>query len=118
MLGAGATSGQVPRAANMQVFTAYLARAADGDAGSGKRMMADENVGQAEHAAERPRLVLEQFAQRLAQRNVHALRQPAEVLLCQSGDNSGIALDPDSVASNASRRIRAALIISRPMRCE
>ena len=44
--------------------------------GPGERMPADEHVRQAELAAERPHLILEQFAQRLDQLHVHALGRP------------------------------------------
>ena len=54
--------------------------------GPGKRMAADEGLGQAELAAERAHLVLEQFAQRLDQLHVHALRQPADIVVRLDGD--------------------------------
>ncbi len=44
-------------------------------------MAADERVGQAELAAERAHLVLEQFAQRLDQLHVHALGQAADIVV-------------------------------------
>ena len=43
-------------------------------------------LGQAELAAERPHLVLEQFAQRLDQLHVHALRQAADIVVRLDGD--------------------------------
>ena len=44
-------------------------------------MAADERLGQAELAAERAHLVLEQFAQRLDQLHVHALGQAADIVV-------------------------------------
>ena len=44
-------------------------------------MAADERLRQAELAAERPHLVLEQFAQRLDQLHVHALGQAADIVV-------------------------------------
>ena len=49
-------------------------------------MAADEGAGQAELAAERAHLVLEQFAQRLDQLQVHALGQAADVVVRLDGD--------------------------------
>jgi Sodium:sulfate symporter transmembrane region len=46
-----------------------------------ERVTADESVGQAELAAERTHLVLEQFAQRLDQLHVHALRQATDIVV-------------------------------------
>ena len=48
---------------------------ADGEAGPRERMAADEGLRQAELAAERAHLVLEQHAERLDELHVHALRQ-------------------------------------------
>ncbi len=44
-------------------------------------MTADKNFGQAEFAAERAHLVLEQFAQRLDQLHVHARGQTADIVV-------------------------------------
>jgi hypothetical protein len=44
-------------------------------------MAADEALGQAELAAERPHLVLEQLAQRLDELHVHALGQAADIVV-------------------------------------
>ena len=44
-------------------------------------MAADEDFGQAELAAERAHLVLEQFAQGLDQLHVHALGQAADIVV-------------------------------------
>jgi len=44
-------------------------------------MAADEGLRQAEFAAERAHLVLEQFAQRLDQLHVHALGQAADIVV-------------------------------------
>ena len=46
-----------------------------------ERMAADEGFRQAELAAERAHLVLEQFAQRLDQLHVHALGQAADIVV-------------------------------------
>ncbi len=53
--------------------------------GPGKRMAADESLRQAELAAERAHLVLEQFAQRLDQLHVHALGQAADIVMRLDG---------------------------------
>ena len=49
-------------------------------------MPADESVGQAELAAERAHLVLEQLAQGLDQLHVHALGQAADIVVRLDGD--------------------------------
>ena len=49
-------------------------------------MAADEVFGQPEFAAERADLVLEQFAQRLDELHVHALRQAADIVVRLDGD--------------------------------
>ncbi len=49
-------------------------------------MPADKGVRQAELAAERAYLVLEQFAQRLDQLHVHARRQAADIMVRFDGD--------------------------------
>ena len=49
--------------------------------GPGERVAPDELLGQAELAAERAHLVLEQLAQRLDQLQVHALGQAADVVV-------------------------------------
>ena len=54
--------------------------------GPGERMPADERFRQAELAAERPHLVLEEHAERLDQAHVHALRQPADIVVRLDGD--------------------------------
>src|SRR5262245_25105427 len=48
-------------------------------------MAVDEGWRQAELAAERPHLVLEQFAQRLDQLEPHPLRQPADIVVRLDG---------------------------------
>ena len=68
-------------AQDRQLLLGDLAGDADGEAGTGERMAADEMLRQPELAAERPHLVLEQFAQRLDQLQVHALRQAADVVV-------------------------------------
>src|SRR5262249_57187601 len=62
---------------NVELVAGDRARAADGETGARKWMAADKGLGQAELAAERAHLVLEQFAQRLGQPPVHSLRQTA-----------------------------------------
>ena len=59
---------------------------ADGQARPRERMAADESFRQAELAAERPHLVLEQFAQRLDQLHLHALGQAADIVMRLDGD--------------------------------
>ena len=54
---------------------------ADRKSRAGERMPADERLGQAELAAERAHLVLEQFAQRLDELHVHALGQAADIVV-------------------------------------
>ena len=49
-------------------------------------MAADEGVGQAELAAERAHLVLEQLAQRLDELHVHALGQAADIVVALDRD--------------------------------
>ena len=71
----------VGQAQDVELLARDLARAADRKAGPGKRMAADEGLGQAELAAERAHLVLEQFAQRLDQLHVHALGQAADIVV-------------------------------------
>ena len=44
-------------------------------------MAADEGLRQSQLTAERPHLVLEQFAQRLDQLHVHALGQAADIVV-------------------------------------
>src|SRR5690606_1115374 len=57
------------------------ARAADRKARTRKRMPADKDFGQAEFAAERAHFVLEEFAQRLDQLELHALGQTADIVV-------------------------------------
>ena len=63
----------------------HLARDADGEARPGERMAPDEMLGQAQLAAQRAHLVLEQLAQRLDQLQVHALGQAADVVVRLDG---------------------------------
>ena len=58
-----------------------LAGDADREARAGERMAADDRLGQAELAAERADLVLEQLAQRLDQLHVHPLGQAADIVV-------------------------------------
>ena len=53
--------------------------------GPGERVAADEALGQAQLAAQAADLVLEQFAQRLDQLQVHALRQAADIVVRLDG---------------------------------
>ena len=54
--------------------------------GPGKGMAADEGRRQAQLAAERAHFVLEQFAQRLDQLQLHVLRQAADIVMDLDGD--------------------------------
>ena len=54
---------------------------ADGEARPREGVAADEGLGQAELAAERAHLVLEQLAQRLDELHVHALGQAADIVV-------------------------------------
>ena len=56
---------RVGLAQDRELVAGDLARAADGEAGAGEGVAADEAVGQAELAAEGADLVLEELAQRL-----------------------------------------------------
>ncbi len=69
-----------------ELFGRYLARHADGETGSGKGMPADQSVGKPELAAERTHLILEQFAQRLEQLQLHPLRESADIVVRLDGD--------------------------------
>ena len=62
------------------------ARAADGEAGAGEGVAADEALGQAELAAELAHLVLEELAQGLDQVEVHPLGQAADIVVGLDGD--------------------------------
>ena len=52
-------------------------------------MAADERFRQAQLAAERAHLVLEQFAQRLDQLQLHPLRQAADIVVRLDRDATG-----------------------------
>ena len=70
----------------MSSFSARdLAGDADGEARARERVAPDEMLGQAQLAAERAHLVLEQLAQRLDQLQVHALGQAADVVVRLDG---------------------------------
>src|SRR3546814_10390202 len=58
-----------------------LAGDADREAGAGKRMAADEHIGQPQFAAEFADFVLEQFAQGLDELHVHPLGQAADIVV-------------------------------------
>src|SRR5262249_52065850 len=70
---------------DVELLTRDRAWAANGKSGPGKGMPADEGLGQTQFATEHPHLVLEQFAQRLDQLHVHALGQPADVVMRLDG---------------------------------
>src|SRR6185437_5919773 len=59
---------------------------ADREAGAGERMPPDEALRQAEFTAELAHLVLEQFAQRLDQFQLHPRRQAADIVMRLDGD--------------------------------
>ena len=59
----------------------HFAGNADGEPRSREGMAVDEGRRQAELAAERPHLVLEQLAQRLDQLQLHALGQSADIVV-------------------------------------
>src|SRR5262249_57283980 len=71
----------VGAAQDVELFPRDLAGTSDGQPRAGKRMPADESLRQAELAAERAHLVLEQLAQRLDQLHVRAFGQPADVVM-------------------------------------
>ena len=58
-------------------------------------MAADEGLGQAKLAAQRPHLVLEQFTQGLDQLHVHALGKPADIVVALDRD-AGTAGEADA----------------------
>ncbi len=68
-------------AQNLQLFAGDLAGAADGKAGAGEGVAADETVGQAQFAAQGADLVLEQLAQRFDQFQAHLFGQAADVVV-------------------------------------
>ena len=72
------------------------AGAADGEAGAGEGVAADEAVGQAELAAEGADLVLEELAQGLDELEVHALGEAADVVVALDGDG-GAAREADAL---------------------
>ena len=62
-------------------------------------MAVDERRRQAELAAERAHLVLEQFAQRLDQLHVHAFGQAADIVVRLDGDRGPPVNDTLSITS-------------------
>ena len=66
---------------------------ADGEAGAGEGVAADEGLGQAQLAAELAHLVLEQLAQGLDQGQVHALGQAADIVVRLDGDAGALEGD-------------------------
>src|SRR5215475_5550858 len=75
-------------------------------------MAADKRFRQAELTAERAHLVLEQFAQRLDQLHVHALRQAADIVVRFYGHRraagKGDALDDVGIERSLRQKMRAA----------
>ena len=84
-------------AQDVEFLAADGAGDADGEARSGEGVAAHEGLGQAQLAAQRPHLVLEEFAQGLHELHVHALGQAAHVVMALDGDRGpareGDALD-------------------------
>ncbi len=78
-------------------------------------MTADEMLGQAKFAAKRAHLILEQFAQRLDQLHVHALRQAADIVVALDGTDrpagEGDALDHIGIERALRQEIRAAELL-------
>jgi hypothetical protein len=83
--------------------------------GPGKGWRPTKLLGQAEFAAERAHLVLEQFAQRLDQLHVHALGQAADIVVRLDGDRGpageGDALDHVGIERALREEIRAAELL-------
>ena len=72
---------RVRLAQDHQFLAGDLAGAADGKAGAGEGVAADEAGRQAKLAAKRPHLVLEQLAQRFHQGHAHLLGQAADIVV-------------------------------------
>ena len=86
-----------------------LAQDADGQAGAGERVSPDQVLGQAQLAAERAHLVLEQVAKRLDQLQVHARGQAADVvvsLIVTAGRREADALDHVGIERPCARNRR------------
>ena len=71
------------------LLACHAAWATDGKARTREGVPADEAFRQAEFLAERPHLVLEEFAQRLDQLHVHALGQAADIVMRLDGGGGG-----------------------------
>src|SRR5690606_9313216 len=76
-------------AQDLELVAGDAAGNADGKPRPRERMAADEAVRQAELAAERAHLVLEELAQRLDQLHVHALGQTADIVVALDGGRGG-----------------------------
>ncbi len=75
---------QIHRVGQPQYVTTFLghfAGDADGEAGSGKRVAADELVVKPQLLAQHAHFVFEQFAQRLDQLHIHPRRQTANIMV-------------------------------------
>ena len=66
---------------DVQLFFGDVAQAADGEAGAGERVTADDVFRQAEQTAEGADFIFKQVAERLEQVHVHVLRQTADVVV-------------------------------------
>ena len=67
-----------------------FAEDAHGEAGAGERLAPDDFLGQAQFETELAHFVLEQTFQRLDQRELHVLGQPADVVMALD-ERGGIA---------------------------
>src|ERR1700737_4074155 len=81
----------VRAAQNIELLARDLARAADSEPRTGKRVPADESFRQAELTAQRAHLVLEQLAQWLDELHVHARGPPAHIVVRLDGDRRSAA---------------------------
>ena len=66
---------------NLEAVSGDLADDPDAEAGARKRLAADDHLGQAELAADRAHLVLEEGAQRLDELELQVFGQPADVVV-------------------------------------
>ena len=93
-LGAG---DRVRLAEQLETLTGNLADDADAEAWPRKRLAADDDLGQAELAADRAHLVLEQGAQRLDELELQVFGQPADVVVALDVGGAGAAARLDDV---------------------
>jgi GMP synthase (glutamine-hydrolysing) len=70
----------------VQLLARDFARNANGKARPRKGVAPHKRLGQAQFAAQRAHLVLEEFAQRLDQLQFHPLRQPTDIVMRLDGD--------------------------------